>query len=82
MGSILEMTIGTHLACLNLFREEDGSLWITVAQANGAMAEWEKFDPATREKKPIDYIESEIMRAVDEMRERGSVVRDMRRIAP
>lgn len=31
--------IGTHLASLNLFREPDGSVQITVAGAGGAIAE-------------------------------------------
>lgn len=65
------MTIGTHLANLNLFREADGSLWITTAHAVGAMKEWEAQDPAMRAAKPIDYIESQILQAADDMRSRS-----------
>lgn len=47
--------LGRHLAVLNLFREADGKLYITVADAQGAMTE-------QREKGvigvPIDYVEA------------------------
>lgn len=32
-------SIGQHLATLNLFRETDGTIWMTVADARGAIAE-------------------------------------------
>jgi hypothetical protein len=31
-------TIGKHLAALNLFREADGSIWMTVAESREAVA--------------------------------------------
>jgi len=46
--------IGTHLATLNLFREADGRVYITVAEGRGAIEE-------QRAKRiigaPIDYVE-------------------------
>ena len=33
------MTIGRHLATFNLFREQDGSLHVTVESAQGVIAE-------------------------------------------
>ena len=60
------MSIGTHQATLNLFREPDGTYEITVASADMAvMAE------ATRRGvKPIDYVEGLIMMAADRMKAR------------
>lgn len=53
-------SIGTHLAVLNLFREADGTVEITVAEARGAMAE-----PGCRRdaRRPIDYVEGLIVEA-------------------
>lgn len=46
--------IGTHLAVLNLFREADGKVYITVADAKGAMEEQRAKRVMGR---PIDYVE-------------------------
>jgi hypothetical protein len=58
------MTIGTHLASLNLFREPDGSVQITVADSRGALNELSKLPcgelPPWR---PIDYVEGLIVDA-------------------
>lgn len=34
-----ELTMGKHLATFNVFREADGSLWITCADATGVKSE-------------------------------------------
>lgn len=65
------MTIGTHLASLNLFREADGSLHITVAGGSDAV-----YDEMNRNRVPgmaADYINSLIRKAVqgDPIRARG-----------
>ena len=61
-----------HLAVLNLFREADGSVQITVGMADGAIIEYNALSGArdTRDipqGKPIDYIEGLIVRAADTM---------------
>lgn len=62
------MTIGTHMATLNLFRESDGSLEITVSGASQElMAEW-------REDKedclPVEYVERLIVLAAERIKSR------------
>jgi hypothetical protein len=54
--------IGTHLATLNLFREADGKVYITVAAADGAMVE---FKSKNLLGKPIDYVEGLIYDAAN-----------------
>jgi hypothetical protein len=49
-----KVEIGTHLATLNLFREPDGKVYITVAESNGAIAEMKAKRLLG---KPIDYVE-------------------------
>lgn len=62
------MTVGTHIATLNLFREADGSLEITVAGASQElMKEWREAGEIGR---PIDYVESLILYAADNMAKR------------
>lgn len=56
--------IGTHLATLNLFREPDGTVEITVAGAPGATAEFKTAGLCGR---PIDYVELLIMEAAERM---------------
>ena len=34
-----DLRVGRHMATLNLFRESDGSMWLTVADAPGAIRE-------------------------------------------
>lgn len=59
--------IGHHLAVLNLFRERDGTVEITVAMADGAMIEHNALNIGG---KPIDYVEGLVIRAADRMAER------------
>lgn len=75
-----------HLATLNLFRQGDGSLQITVAEGNGAMEEFNagKIDRSwlivrdhtgdamqlPKDAKPTDYIEEMIVEAGENMRQR------------
>lgn len=47
--------IGKHLACLNLFREPDGSVQITVASGTGACAEFDRGKAGTHQT-PNDYV--------------------------
>lgn len=55
-----------HLATLNLFREPDGSLHITVAEGKGARNEPEsEHYPA-----PIDYIETLVIEAAGNLHPR------------
>lgn len=67
--------IATHLASLNLFREPDGTVEITVAAAGGAVGEWQS-GKAVRDMnlpagaRPVDYIEELIIEAADRMRNR------------
>lgn len=56
-----------HLATLNLFREPDGTLKITVAEGVGALQE---IDRVRFGGKPIDYIEARIVEAAGRMRAR------------
>jgi hypothetical protein len=68
--------IGTHLAVLNLFREPDGTCQITVADAGGGMIEFNGLCSHLQSlyERPIDYIETLIVAAADNIRERkGSV---------
>lgn len=61
--------IGAHLASLNLFRESDGTVEITVSGGSlEVMEEWRK---AGEPGKPIDYIESLIVEAADRIRARS-----------
>lgn len=46
--------MGTHLAVLNLFRESDGKVYITIADSRGAMTEQKKKGVIGL---PIDYVE-------------------------
>lgn len=71
----LDTTIGTHLATLNLFREADGSLHITVAEGTGALQEWQNGRAAKEmslpaNAKPIDYIEELVVEAAERMKAR------------
>ena len=62
------MTIGTHMASLNLFRESDGSLEITVAGASQElMSEWRA---AGEIGKPIEYVEALIIEAAERIKSR------------
>lgn len=57
--------IGAHLASLNLFREPDGTVEITVA--GGSNAVLQEIDRARFDGKPIDYIEQLIVEAAVRM---------------
>ena len=57
--------IGAHLATLNLFREPDGTVEITVADGSGAVMEMERV--VTNGVRPIDYIEALIVEAAANM---------------
>lgn len=48
------MTIGAHLATLNLFREADGKVYITVADGTGAIAEQRAHGMDCL---PVEYVE-------------------------
>jgi hypothetical protein len=77
MSKIPSHSIGVHLATLNLFREADGSLQITVAEANGAMHEWNSGKAAKDlslpvNARPIDYIEELVLDAAENMKTRRS----------
>jgi hypothetical protein len=65
-----------HLATLNLFRQGDGTVEITVAGGDGVMLEWNNGQPKMNlppDAKPIDYIEELIVEAADNMaRRRGA----------
>ena len=63
--------IGTHMAVLNLFREPDGSVEITVADARGAMVELQERGCTDR---PIDYVEYYIVKAAEAMKARQKTV--------
>lgn len=52
--------IGKHLATLNLFREADGSVQITVADARGFIDTWQG-EPMKAA--PIHYVEAAIVQA-------------------
>jgi hypothetical protein len=67
MPDPLAPAIGAHLATLNLFREPDGTLEITVAEGVGALHE---IDRVRFGGKPIDYIEARIVEAADRIRAR------------
>lgn len=56
-------SIGKHLAVLNLFREADGSVRITVATATGALAERERHELTKDYDPPIKYVEALIVDA-------------------
>lgn len=56
--------ISRHLATLNLFRESDGKVYITIAEARGAIAEYRNKEPWGS--KPIDYIEGLVYDAATE----------------
>ena len=59
-----EPQIGKHLACLNLFREADGKLYITIADAQGAMLEYRASEPWGPNYKPVDYVNQLIVDAI------------------
>lgn len=61
-------SIGKHLAVLNLFRERDGSVRITVASAQGAIAEYDRGKAETHEP-PIRYVERLIVQAAEQLKE-------------
>lgn len=65
--------LGKHLGVLNLFREADGKLYITVAAADGAMTEYANIQPADKPAIPIEYVERLIIEAVVEMSNRLGV---------
>lgn len=70
--------IGRHLAVLNLFREPDGTVEITVAAADGAMVEFNKLNSHLQHlhKAPIDYVEMLIVAAAETMAERRATPAD------
>lgn len=60
--------IGAHLASLNLFREPDGTVEITVADATETLfAEYRKTDC---EGPPINYVEKLIVEAAERIKAR------------
>lgn len=69
--------IGVHLATLNLFRESDGSVQLTVASGLGALRELEHADgrigglgePAKF--RPVDYVDILAVEAADNIRTRS-----------
>jgi len=63
------MTIGTHLASLNLFRESDGTVEITVAGHSPALMT-EHARNLDRVERPVEYIERLIIEAADRIRSR------------
>lgn len=60
--------IGAHLASLNLFREPDGTVEITVSGGLGGIVEHLKLPGRTD--KPIDYIEELVIEAAERMKAR------------
>jgi hypothetical protein len=66
-------TIGRHLASLNLFREADGKLYITVAGATGAMFELREIADRNPDKayRTSDYVDGLIVEAALDMVARG-----------
>ena len=63
------MTIGTHLASLNLFREADGTVEITVAGTSPELsAEFAK--RRTCEDRPVEYVERLIVEAAERIKAR------------
>lgn len=59
----------THLAVLNLFREADGTVEITVAGASQElMAEWHS---SGSQGKPVDFIEGLIVEAAERIKARN-----------
>lgn len=63
-------SIGKHLAVLNLFRERDGSVQITVASATGAVAEHARRTDRPEDEKPVDYVDDLILLASVEILKR------------
>lgn len=61
------MSIGKHVATLNLFQEDDGSFHITVMSVYGDIAD---FRDAEGILKPIDTVENHILSAAETMRKR------------
>ena len=57
----------SHLAVLNLFREPDGTVEITVAMADGAMIEYRAKQLGGQ---PISYVEMLIVEASERIVER------------
>lgn len=64
--------IGRHLAGLNLFREPDGTVEITVADASAAIGEMTPLERG--EMRPIYYVEGLIIEAADRMRSRRPAI--------
>jgi hypothetical protein len=58
--------IGKHLATLNLFREADGSVHITVAEAKGARLE----TTCDEYPRPIDYVDTLVIEAAKNLHPR------------
>ncbi len=63
MGKVVVPDVGTHLASLNLFRNADGSLNITVSASSVAVMQ--EIDKARFSGRPIDYIDRLIIAAAD-----------------
>lgn len=64
--------IGQHLAGLNLFREPDGTVEITVTDSRGAITEMTPLERG--EMRPVYYVEGLIIEAADRMRSRRPAV--------
>jgi hypothetical protein len=62
--------IGTLIACLNLFREADGSVHITVFNATGAIIEYDALDNKGAYERPHDYVEDLIVEAAGNIAKR------------
>jgi hypothetical protein len=67
--------LGTHLASLNLFREADGSLWITISGHSMAlMVEHAKYGG---DESPAHYIDKLVIEAAQDMISRARPAPDM-----
>lgn len=60
--------IGAHLATLNLFRESDGSVRITVAGASDVLLREFGEREDLHDLKPIDYVERLVVEAAQHLR--------------
>lgn len=63
-----EPQIGAHLASLNLFREADGSVRITVAGASDALLREFGDRDDLHDLKPIDYVNRLVVEAAEHLR--------------
>ncbi len=61
-------SIGVHLATLNLFREADGSLHITVADCSSALIADARTSGVSP---PINYVEGLIVEAAANLKKEG-----------